>query len=74
MVAKICMVLIFVGVAVGVGLYCRRTTTSVDGFVLGGRNVGPWMSAFAYGTSYFSAVVFSVAFWPGGCSVRARVR
>ena len=58
MVAKICMVLIFVGVAVGVGLYCRRTTTSVDGFVLGGRNVGPWMSAFAYGTSYFSAVVF----------------
>ncbi|MEI2998974.1 MAG: hypothetical protein V8T51_07115 [Senegalimassilia faecalis] len=58
MVAKICMVLIFVGVAVGVGLYCRRTTSSVDGFVLGGRNVGPWMSAFAYGTSYFSAVVF----------------
>ena len=51
MVAKICMVLIFVGVAVGVGLYCRRTTTSVDGFVLGGRNVGPWMSALAYGTS-----------------------
>ena len=58
MVAKICMVLIFVGVAVGVGLYCRRTTSSVDGFVLGGLNVGPWMSAFAYGTSYFSAVVF----------------
>ena len=58
MVAKICLVLIFFGVAIGVGLYCRRTTTSVDGFVLGGRNVGPWMSAFAYGTSYFSAVVF----------------
>ena len=52
------MVLIFVGVAVGVGIYCRRTTKSVDGFVLGGRNVGPWMSAFAFGTSYFSAVVF----------------
>ena len=58
MIAKICMVLIFVGVAVGVGIYCRRTTKSVDGFVLGGRNVGPWMSAFAFGTSYFSAVVF----------------
>ncbi len=52
------MVLIFVGVAVGVGVYCRRTATSVDGFVLGGRNVGPWMSAFAFGTSYFSAVIF----------------
>ena len=27
-------------------------------FVLGGRSVGPWLTAFAYGTSYFSAVVF----------------
>ena len=58
MVAKICLVLIFFGVAIGVGIYCRRSTSSVDGFVLGGRNVGPWLSAFAYGTSYFSAVVF----------------
>jgi SSS family solute:Na+ symporter len=30
----------------------------VDGFVLGGRSVGPWLTAFAFGTSYFSAVVF----------------
>lgn len=58
MVIKVCMMLFFVGVAVGVGIYCRRSTASVDGFVLGGRNVGPWMSAFAFGTSYFSAVVF----------------
>ena len=52
------MLLIFIGVALGVGIYCRNHTGSVDGFVLGGRSVGPWMSAFAYGTSYFSAVVF----------------
>ena len=58
MIEKICMVLIFVGVAVGVGIYCRKHTSSVDGFVLGGRNVGPWLSAFAFGTSYFSAVIF----------------
>ena len=42
----------------GVGIYCRRHTGSVDGFILGGRNVGPWLSAFAFGTSYFSAVIF----------------
>ena len=36
----------------------RRHARSVDGFVLGGRSVGPWLTAFAYGTSYFSAVVF----------------
>ncbi len=58
MVEKILMVLIFVGVAVGVGIYCRQHAKSVDGFVLGGRSVGPWLSAFAFGTSYFSAVIF----------------
>ena len=43
---------------VGVGVYSRKQANSVDGFVLGGRAVGPWLTAFAYGTSYFSAVVF----------------
>lgn len=58
MAVKILLVIVFIAVAVGVGLYCRKSTSTVDGFILGGRNVGPWMSAFAYGTSYFSAVVF----------------
>ncbi len=43
---------------VGIGLYCNKKTKSVDDFVLGGRSIGPWFSAFAFGTSYFSAVVF----------------
>jgi SSS family solute:Na+ symporter len=43
---------------IGVGLYTRKQASSVDGFVLGGRAVGPWLTAFAFGTSYFSAVVF----------------
>ena len=43
---------------IGVGLYSRRHATDVNGFVLGGRGVGPWLTAFAYGTSYFSAVIF----------------
>ena len=58
MFAKILMVVIFAVIAIGIGVYCRRAAKSVDGFVLGGRNVGPWLSAFAYGTSYFSAVIF----------------
>lgn len=58
MILKIVMLVIFFGVMVGIGLYCRKHTTDVNGFVLGGRNVGPWLTAFAYGTSYFSAVVF----------------
>ena len=58
MVIKITLLLVFFAVMVGIGLYCRRHATNVSGFVLGGRSVGPWLTAFAYGTSYFSAVVF----------------
>ena len=57
MLIKVGMLVIFICLMVGVGLYCRKRTNSVDSFVLGGRNVGPWFTAFAYGTSYFSAVV-----------------
>ena len=42
----------------GVGIYCMKHAKDVDGFLLGGRNLGPWLSAFAYGTSFFSAVIF----------------
>ncbi len=55
---KIVLLAVFFGVMIGIGLYCRRHATDVSGFVLGGRSVGPWLTAFAYGTSYFSAVVF----------------
>ena len=41
-----------------IGWMCRKKAADVNGFVLGGRTVGPWLTAFAYGTSYFSAVVF----------------
>ncbi len=43
---------------VGIGFYCSKKTKNVSDFVLGGRSIGPWFSAFAFGTSYFSAVVF----------------
>ncbi len=58
LVIKLGMLVVFFGVMVYVGFYCRRHATDVNGFVLGGRSVGPWLTAFAYGTSYFSAVVF----------------
>ena len=58
MAIQIIMLVVFFGTMIAIGLYCRKNSTNVDGFVLGGRNVGPWLTAFAYGTSYFSAVVF----------------
>ena len=58
MIVKFSMLVIFFAVMLYIGFLCRKSTTDVGGFVLGGRNVGPWLTAFAYGTSYFSAVVF----------------
>ncbi len=58
MTIKLLMLIIFFSIMIGVGFYSRRHATNVNDFVLGGRGVGPWLTAFAYGTSYFSAVVF----------------
>ncbi|MCR4951492.1 MAG: sodium:solute symporter family protein [Solobacterium sp.] len=58
MAVKIILLAVFFSVMVAIGFMCRKNSTDVNGFVLGGRSVGPWISAFAYGTSYFSAVIF----------------
>lgn len=77
MFLKILMIALFFVITVGVGLYYRKSAQSSSDFMLGGRNVGPWLSAFAYGTTYFSATVFvgyagqfgwgfgTAAFWAG---------
>ena len=58
MAAKIIMLVLFFGVMIFVGVYSSRSAHNVNDYVLGGRSVGPWMTAFAFGTSYFSSVVF----------------
>ena len=52
------LLVVYFAVMIWIGLYCRKNATDVNGFVLGGRSVGPWLTAFAFGTSYFSAVIF----------------
>ena len=52
------LVVVFFGLMIFVGVWCRKKATDVNSFVLGGRAVGPWLTAFAFGTSYFSAVIF----------------
>lgn len=49
---------IFALLMVIIGIVSARKAKTIDGFLLGGRNIGAWVSAFAYGTSYFSAVIF----------------
>ena len=58
MLTKVLLLVVFAAVTIGVGFRFRGRASDVNGFVLAGRSVGPWLSAFAYGTTYFSAVVF----------------
>ncbi len=58
MAIKILLLVVFFAVMLIIGFACRKGSMDVNGFVLGGRSVGPWVTAFAYGTSYFSAVIF----------------
>ena len=58
MIIKLAMIIVFFAITVLVGFLAARSAKGVDGFVLGGRSVGPWLTAFSFGTSYFSAVIF----------------
>jgi solute:Na+ symporter, SSS family len=58
MAIKLVLLIVFFALLIVVGVFTRKKAASVDGFVLASRNIGPWMAAFAYGTTYFSAVIF----------------
>ncbi len=58
MIIKILLLVLCIASSIFIGLKCRKSSSNVSGYVLGGRTVGPWLTAFAYGTSYFSAVIF----------------
>ena len=58
MVIKVLLLALFFAITIFIGLYFRKKALNINDFVLGGRNVGPWISAFSYGATYLSAVVF----------------
>ena len=58
MVARYIAVFLYAAMVITIGIRGSRKTKSFDDFTLGGGKVGPWMTAFSYGTAYFSAVLF----------------
>ena len=58
MIITLIMTVAFFALMIFIGIRSKSHAADVAGFVLGSRSVGPWLSAFAYGTSYFSAVIF----------------
>ena len=60
MIITLIMTLVFFALMIFIGIRSKSHAKDVTGFVLGSRNVGPWLSAFAYGTSYFPPLFLSV--------------
>ncbi len=58
MIAKFLVVIFYALIVIVIGILGSRKTKSFHDFMLGGGKVGPWMTAFSYGTAYFSAVLF----------------
>ena len=49
---------IYTALMLFIGCISYGKSKNLDSFLIGGRNIGAWATAFAYGTTYFSAVVF----------------
>ncbi len=59
MVLDIVILAIYALSMVGVAIYTKSRSSSVNDFLLAGKKgLNGWMSAFSYGTTYFSAVIF----------------
>jgi len=58
MIARYMAVFLYAAMVIYIGIKGSRKTKSFDDFALGGGKIGPWMTAFSYGTAYFSAVLF----------------
>ncbi len=54
----IILITLFMLAMICIGIWGMKKTTTLNDFFLGSRSIGPVISAFSYGTSYFSAVVF----------------
>lgn len=54
---QIIFFVIYALILLGIGLYGMRKTKTFNDYFLGARSIGPWLSAFTYGTAYFSAVL-----------------
>ena len=52
------ILLLYIAGMVFIAFYTRKRSKTVNDFLLAGKGMNGWMSAFAYGTTYFSAVIF----------------
>lgn len=55
--ACIAVLFVYIGILMGIGIWSARRTVSVNDFVIGGRTIGPWVTALSFIAVYFSSVL-----------------
>ena len=55
---KVTILVVYIAGMLAVAFFTRKRSRTVGDTLLGNRNMGGWLTAFAYGTTYFSAVIF----------------
>ena len=55
---SVIFVALFLLLMICIGIWGMKKTTTLQDYFIGGRSIGPFISALAFGTSYFSAVLF----------------
>ena len=55
--ACIAVLFIYIGILMGVGIWSARRTKSASDFIIGGRTIGPWVTALSFIAVYFSSVL-----------------
>jgi SSS family solute:Na+ symporter/sodium/proline symporter len=58
MIVKAAVIAAYAVMTLTIGWFGLKKARTFDDYFLGGRTVGPWMSAFTYAAAYFSAVLF----------------
>ncbi len=51
------VLVLYLGVLIAIGVWSARRASSADDFILGGRSIGPWVTALSFIAVYFSSVL-----------------
>ncbi len=55
--ASIIVLIIYIGILLGIGVWSARKNVTANDFVIGGREIGPWVTALSFIAVYFSSVL-----------------
>lgn len=55
--ASIIVLVLYIGILLGIGIWSARKNVTASDFIIGGREIGPWVTALSFIAVYFSSVL-----------------